>query len=150
MLREGRADAPGPAGASPGAAASPGVAVSSTGVSSPASYALLEAALGTPLSPALLERALTHRSYAHEHGGLPTNERLEFLGDAVLGLIVTDALYRADADLPEGQLAKRRASVVNTRALADVARRLDLGQWLRLVAPGLTDRIAARAIEKGR
>ncbi len=95
-------------------------------------YALLEAALGTPLEPGLLERALTHRSYAYEHGGLPTNERLEFLGDAVLGLVVTDALYRNHPELPEGQLAKLRAGVVNTRALADVARGLELGPWLRL------------------
>ena len=63
-------------------------------------------------------RALTHRSYAYENGGLPTNERLEFLGDAVLGLVVTDALYRRHPDLPEGQLAKLRAAVVNMRALA--------------------------------
>jgi ribonuclease-3 len=96
------------------------------------SSARLEMALGTTLPPALLERALTHRSYAYEHGGLPTNERLEFLGDAVLGLVVTDALYRAHADLPEGQLAKLRASVVNTRALAGVARGLELGGWIRL------------------
>jgi ribonuclease-3 len=96
------------------------------------SYTLLEAALGTAVEPELLERALTHRSYAYEHGGLPTNERLEFLGDAVLGVIVTDALYRRHPDLPEGQLAKLRASVVNTRALAGVARSLDLGRWLRL------------------
>jgi ribonuclease III len=52
------------------------------------------------LSPGLLERALTHRSYAYENGGLPTNERLEFLGDAVLGLIVTDTLFRSYPDLP--------------------------------------------------
>ena len=96
------------------------------------SYTLLEATLGTAIDPALLERALTHRSYAYEHGGLPTNERLEFLGDAVLGVIVTDALYRTHPDLPEGQLAKLRASVVNTRALAGVARSLELGKWLRL------------------
>jgi ribonuclease-3 len=96
------------------------------------SYTLLEAALGTAVEPGLLERALTHRSYAYEHGGLPTNERLEFLGDSVLGLVVTDALYRTHPDLPEGQLAKLRASVVNTRALAGVARSLDLGKWLRL------------------
>ena len=95
-------------------------------------YTRLEAALGTAIEPGLLERALTHRSYAYEHGGLPTNERLEFLGDAVLGLAVTDALYRAHPDLPEGQLAKLRASVVNTRALAGVARELGLGRWLRL------------------
>ena len=96
------------------------------------SYTLLEAALGTGIDRALLERALTHRSYAYEHGGLPTNERLEFLGDAVLGIVVTDALYTTHPDLPEGSLAKLRASVVNTRALAGVARELDLGRWLRL------------------
>jgi ribonuclease III len=95
-------------------------------------YTVLEAALGTALETGLLERALTHRSYAYEHGGLPTNERLEFLGDAVLGLVVTDALYLTHPDLPEGQLAKLRASVVNTRALADVARALGLGDWMRL------------------
>ena len=95
-------------------------------------YTVLEAALGTGLSPQLLERALTHRSFAYEHGGLPTNERLEFLGDSVLGLVVTDALYRTHPDLAEGQLAKLRASVVNTRALAGVARGLGLGRWLRL------------------
>jgi ribonuclease-3 len=96
------------------------------------SYTLLEAALGTGVDRTLLERALTHRSYAYEHGGLPTNERLEFLGDAVLGLVVTDALYTTHPELPEGALAKLRASVVNTRALADVARTLGLGRWLRL------------------
>jgi len=96
------------------------------------SYTLLEATLGTAIEPALLERALTHRSFAYEHGGLPTNERLEFLGDAVLGIVITDALYRSHPELPEGQLAKLRASVVNTRALAGVARSLDLGRWLRL------------------
>jgi ribonuclease-3 len=83
----------------------------------------------------MLDRALTHRSFAYENGGLPTNERLEFLGDAVLGLVVTDALYRDHPDLPEGQLAKLRASVVNMRALATVARRLGpggLGPYLRL------------------
>ncbi|MGI8535186.1 MAG: ribonuclease III family protein, partial [Mycobacteriales bacterium] len=95
-------------------------------------YTLLEAALGTGIDPALLERALTHRSYAYEHGGLPTNERLEFLGDAVLGLIVTDALHAQSPELPEGQLAKLRARVVNTRALAGVAHRLELGRWIRL------------------
>jgi ribonuclease III len=84
------------------------------------------------LSPGLLDRALTHRSYAYENGGLPTNERLEFLGDAVLGLIVTDTLFRSYPDLPEGQLAKLRAAVVNMRALADVARELKLGDYVKL------------------
>ena len=84
------------------------------------------------LSPELLERALTHRSYAYENGGLPTNERLEFLGDSVLGLVVTDTLFREYPDLPEGQLAKLRAAVVNMRALAEVARGLQLGDYVRL------------------
>ena len=95
-------------------------------------YDELAAALGYALEPQLLERALTHRSYAYEHGGLPTNERLEFLGDSVLGLVVTDTLYREHPDLPEGQLAKLRAAVVNMRALADVGRSLNLGKYLRL------------------
>ena len=82
---------------------------------------LLEA-LGVELDAELLTLAMTHRSYAYENGGLPPNERLEFLGDAVLGLVVTDHLYRAHPDLPEGQLAKLRASVVNMHALAGVAR----------------------------
>jgi ribonuclease III len=81
---------------------------------------------------ALLERALTHRSYAYENGGLPTNERLEFLGDSVLGLVVTDTLFRGNPELPEGQLAKLRAAVVNMRALADVGRDLALGEYVRL------------------
>ena len=89
-------------------------------------------ALVVPLGPELLERALTHRSFAYENGGLPTNERLEFLGDSVLGLIVTDTLFRQYPDLPEGQLAKLRAAVVNMRALAGVARGLRLGDYVRL------------------
>ncbi len=92
----------------------------------------IQARLGVHLDAALLERALTHRSYAYENGGLPTNERLEFLGDSVLGLVVTDTLFRAHPDLPEGQLAKLRAAVVNMRALAEVARGLGLGEFLRL------------------
>lgn len=84
----------------------------------------LTAALGVELPPELLRLALTHRSFAYENGGVPTNERLEFLGDSVLGMVVTDALFHAHPDLPEGQLAKLRASVVNMRALAEVARDL--------------------------
>ena len=71
----------------------------------------LEAAFGVALDPDLLERALTHRSYAYENGGLPTNERLEFLGDSVLGVVITTALFHNHPDLPEGQLAKLRAAV---------------------------------------
>lgn len=95
----------------------------------------LEAAFGVAFDPDLLERALTHRSYAYENGGLPTNERLEFLGDSVLGVVITSALYHNHPDLPEGQLAKLRASVVNMRALAEVARSLGpqgLGPYLLL------------------
>src|SRR3954470_13904343 len=95
----------------------------------------LALALGAPVDDALLLRALTHRSYAYEHGGLPTNERLEVLGGAVLGLVVADRLYRGNPDLPEGQLAKLRASVVNMRALAEVARGIGeggIGAWVLL------------------
>lgn len=88
--------------------------------------------LGIPVDAELLDLALTHRSYAYEHGGLPHNERLEFLGDSVLGIVVTETLYRSFPELPEGQLAKLRAAVVNARALADVARDLELGRYLLL------------------
>jgi ribonuclease-3 len=81
----------------------------------------LLASLGVKVSDELLTLALTHRSYAYENGGLPTNERLEFLGDSVLSIIVTERLYRDHPELPEGQLAKLRASVVNMHALAGVA-----------------------------
>lgn len=61
----------------------------------------LTSRLGVELSPSILRLALTHRSFAYEHGGLPTNERLEFLGDSVLGIVVTDTLYRDYAESPE-------------------------------------------------
>ncbi len=80
----------------------------------------------------LLELALTHRSYAYEHGGIPHNERLEFLGDSVLGQAVTVMLFTTHPELDEGELAKRRASVVSTVALAEVARGIDLGSHLLL------------------
>ena len=98
----------------------------------PPSEPTLGEVLGVDLDDDLVELALTHRSYAYEHGGLPTNERLEFLGDSVLGVVVTERLYREHPDLPEGQLAKLRASVVNMHALAGVARELDLGERLYL------------------
>ncbi|MGA9872287.1 MAG: ribonuclease III, partial [Rhodococcus sp. (in: high G+C Gram-positive bacteria)] len=75
----------------------------------------------------LLTLALTHRSYAYERGGLPTNERLEFLGDSVLGLTITERLYLAHPAKSEGELAKIRASIVNMHALAEVARGLGEG-----------------------
>ena len=101
-------------------------------MSRPADVADLQAALGLQVDDALLRQALTHRSYAYENGGLPTNERLEFLGDSVLGLVVTDTLFRSHPELPEGQLAKLRAAVVNMRALAEVGRELRLGDYVRL------------------
>lgn len=76
--------------------------------------------------------ALTHRSFAHENGGIPTNERLEFLGDTVLGLVVTEALFRNYPDLPEGELAKMRAATVSQKALAAVARQYGLGKFVLL------------------
>lgn len=88
--------------------------------------------LGVHIDADLLDLALTHRSYAYEHGQLPTNERLEFLGDAVLGVIVTEYLYVSYPDLAEGQLAKLRANVVSAVSLADVARRLNVGSMIKL------------------
>ncbi|AWT53370.1 ribonuclease III [Mycolicibacterium smegmatis] len=88
------------------------------------SHAALLEALGVALPAELLTIALTHRSYSYENGGLPTNERLEFLGDAVLGLTITEELYHRHPDRAEGDLAKLRASIVNTQALADVGRGL--------------------------
>lgn len=88
------------------------------------SHAALLEALGVSLPAELLTIALTHRSFSYENGGLPTNERLEFLGDAVLGLTITEELYHRHPERAEGDLAKLRASIVNTQALADVGRGL--------------------------
>jgi len=76
--------------------------------------------------------ALTHRSFAYEHGRVAHNERLEFLGDAILGQAVTVKLYLDNPELDEGDLAKRRASLVSSVALADIARRIGLGAHIRL------------------
>lgn len=92
----------------------------------------LAAHLQISISPALLDLALTHRSYAYENGGLAHNERLEFLGDSILGQAVTVMLYTENPDLDEGELAKRRASLVSSVALAEVARTIGLGQYIRL------------------
>ncbi len=95
---------------------------------------LLEA-LGVDLPEDLLTLALTHRSYAYEAGGLPTNERLEFLGDAVLGLVITAEIFTNYPDRSEGELAKLKSAVVNTQALARIARNLTtdgLGTYLLL------------------
>jgi ribonuclease III len=92
---------------------------------------VLAAALGVPLPDDLLELALTHRSFAYEHG-VADNERLEFLGDSVLGRATTAMLYHRYPDADEGELAKRRSALVSTVALAQIARSIDLGRHLRL------------------
>lgn len=95
-------------------------------------YRDLTQALGAEIDAQLLEIALTHRSYSYELGGLPTYERLEFLGDSVLGLIVTAELYQRYPDLPESRLSPLRSGIVNTVALADVARALGLGSHIKI------------------
>ena len=92
----------------------------------------LAAELAVAVSPELLQLALTHRSYAYEHGGIAHNERLEFLGDSILGQAVTVMLYTENPTLDEGEFAKRRASLVSSVALAEIARTIGLGSRLRL------------------
>ncbi len=98
----------------------------------PNDHGALSSVLGITIAPELLELALTHRSYAYENGGLAHNERLEFLGDSILGQAVTVMLYTENPDLDEGGLAKRRASLVSSVALAEVARSIGLGEHLKL------------------
>ncbi|RXZ67331.1 ribonuclease III [Agromyces albus] len=92
----------------------------------------LQQRLHIAVDPELLLLALTHRSFAYENGGIPTNERLEFLGDSILGQAVTVKLFRDHPDLEEGELAKRRASLVSSAALAEVGRSIGLGPFIRL------------------
>ena len=102
--------------------------------SSPSSLSSIEERLGIGFSdPLLLDVALTHRSYAFEHGSPRHNERLEFLGDAVLGVLVTDMIFNWYPDLSEGEMAKLRASTVNMAVLADAARELVIVSELHLV-----------------
>jgi ribonuclease-3 len=82
--------------------------------------------------PQLLDEALTHRSWCAEHPGVASNERLEFLGDAVLGLVIADHLFQVEGAMPEGELAMARAAVVSSEALAQAATRFELGVALRL------------------
>lgn len=95
-------------------------------------YSSLTQQLGVEISPALLDLAFTHRSFAYESGLTETNERLEFLGDSVLGLVVTEELYKKYPDLDESKLSPLRSGIVNMRALADIARGLSLGSFIRL------------------
>jgi len=92
----------------------------------------LSLTLGVEIGPELLQLALTHRSYAYENGGTAHNERLEFLGDSILGQAVTVMLYTENPTLDEGELAKRRASLVSSVALAEVARSIGLGEYVLL------------------
>ena len=87
---------------------------------------------GIELDPEMVVLALTHRSFAHEQDNLPNNERLEFLGDAVLQLIVTERLYKTYPSHPEGHLAKMRSATVSQPALARVARDINLGEFILL------------------
>ena len=92
----------------------------------------LVAHLGLSEVPAALPLALVHRSFSYENGRIPTNERLEFLGDAVLGLVITDHLYATYPDLSEGHLAKMRSAIVNAQSLARIARDVGVGDFLLL------------------
>ncbi|MEY2822445.1 MAG: ribonuclease III [Candidatus Nanopelagicaceae bacterium] len=90
------------------------------------------AALGVPLPDEVINLALTHRSFAYESGGIPTNERLEFLGDSVIGLVITEELYKRFPEMDESGLSPLRSGVVSTRALSQVARSLGIGREVRI------------------
>jgi ribonuclease-3 len=102
-----------------------------SGPSGPDRSVLVDA-LGVEMDAGLLELALTHRSFAYENGGIAHNERLEFLGDSILGQAVTVKLFADLPDVDEGELAKRRASLVSSVALAEIARGIGLGAHIRL------------------
>ncbi len=94
--------------------------------------AILLERLGVEIERDLLVLALTHRSFANENGMLPNNERLEFLGDAVLGLSVANRLYELYTSSPESDISKMRASIVSRYGLADIAREIGLGEFILL------------------
>lgn len=93
---------------------------------------VLAARLGVDIPQEALRHALVHRSYSYENGGVPHNERLEFLGDSVLGLVVTETLFRIHPERPESDLAKFRSAVVKAASCAEVARDLGVGEFLLL------------------
>ncbi|MBV7295199.1 ribonuclease III [Corynebacterium sp. TAE3-ERU12] len=95
-------------------------------------HAPLLASLGAPIADEMLTLALTHRSFANENGNLTNNERLEFLGDSVLGMVVAEELYRRFPNRDEQDISKMRAAVVNMYALADLARSINLGEHILL------------------
>ncbi|MEY4348862.1 MAG: hypothetical protein RL719_159, partial [Actinomycetota bacterium] len=88
--------------------------------------------LGVTIDPTLLQQALTHRSYSYEHDNAPNNERLEFLGDSVLGFVVTSHIFEKFPHLAEGELTKIKNGVVSAKALAEVGIELGLGEHLVL------------------
>jgi ribonuclease-3 len=88
--------------------------------------------LGVSISQDLLTQALTHRSHSYENGNQPNNERLEFLGDSVLGFVVTAELFKRFGELQEGELSSLKNSVVSAKALAEVAAGIDIGSFLLL------------------
>lgn len=93
---------------------------------------VLSQRLGVDIESSLLELALTHRSYAYEHGGMPNNERLEFLGDSVLGFVVTAHIHERFSTLDEGELTKIKNAVVSAKALGALSLQLGVGEHLRL------------------
>ena len=95
-------------------------------------YALLTQRLGISIEAELLELALTHSSYAYENGKIPNNERLEFLGDSVLGFVVTGHVYSENPDLDEGSLSRLRSATVSAKTLAIAANQIGLGEFIRL------------------
>ena len=95
-------------------------------------YASLTQRLGITIEAELLELALTHSSYAYENGKIPNNERLEFLGDSVLGFVVTGHVYLENPDLDEGSLSRLRSATVSAKTLAIAANEIGLGEFIRL------------------
>lgn len=93
---------------------------------------MLTQRLGISIEAELLELALTHSSYAYENGKIPNNERLEFLGDSVLGFVVTGHVYFENPDLDEGSLSRLRSATVSAKTLAVAANQIGLGEFIRL------------------
>jgi len=95
-------------------------------------YATLIQRLGISIEAELLELALTHSSYAYENGKIPNNERLEFLGDSVLGFVVTGHVYSENPEMDEGSLSRLRSATVSAKTLAIAANQIGLGEFIRL------------------
>ena len=95
-------------------------------------YATLIQRLGISIEAELLELALTHSSYAYENGKIPNNERLEFLGDSVLGFVVTGHVYSENPEMDEGSLSRLRSATVSAKTLAIAANQIGLGEFVRL------------------